>query len=171
MKYKVGDKVRVKEDLKSGNKYGGLLFVLGMECLKGKIVTIKSVHANSYGLAEIAFHWTDEMLENVENEIITKKDLRANDIITLRNGDMLSIDSKAFFNNLTENYSNDVSRIGDFDDDLTFVYNKKENDIVKVERPIAYKTIYAREKTKRKMTVAQICKELGCDVEIIKEEE
>lgn len=41
MKFKVGDKVRVREDLVIGNCYGKERFVDGMKEYKGQIFTIK----------------------------------------------------------------------------------------------------------------------------------
>lgn len=77
----------------------------------------------------------------------------------------------------------------DYNSDLTIKNNDKEWDIVKIYRPkyiqklfklirqkdidfenCDLKLIFEREKEVKKMTVAQICKELGYDVEIIKED-
>ena len=41
MKYKVGDKVRVREDLVVDQWYGDDIFVSGMDSYKGQVVTIK----------------------------------------------------------------------------------------------------------------------------------
>ena len=48
-KYKVGDKVRVRSDLKNTVLYGGLFVVDKM--LKKKIVTITSEHYDNYKVA------------------------------------------------------------------------------------------------------------------------
>jgi hypothetical protein len=70
MKYKVGDKVRVREDLIHGREYGGITFY--MDGCKGKIVTISFVcSSNYYEIAEDEdkWNWTDEMFEDiVENK-------------------------------------------------------------------------------------------------------
>lgn len=50
MKYKVGDKVRVRRDLETTVMYGVLCAI--DEMLKEKIVTIKSVHDGYYKVAE-----------------------------------------------------------------------------------------------------------------------
>lgn len=68
MKYKVGDKVRVREDLKEGERYGKYYFVPPMWEYIGQIVTIKKVCSNRYYIAEDigTWTWTDKMLEPIE---------------------------------------------------------------------------------------------------------
>jgi hypothetical protein len=65
MKYKVGDKVRVREDLVHGKRYDGISFY--MDGWKGKIVTISFVGSYYYEIAEDEdkWNWTDEMFEDV----------------------------------------------------------------------------------------------------------
>ena len=52
MRYKVGDKVRVRKDLEVGKKYGECMTVERMENLKGKIVTIKEICGTCYRIEE-----------------------------------------------------------------------------------------------------------------------
>lgn len=66
MKYKVGDKVKVRSDLKVGKDYGEHAFVHDMFKFVGKIVTIESVWKQGYRIEEDTCWWTDEMLEPVE---------------------------------------------------------------------------------------------------------
>ncbi|MBU5487007.1 hypothetical protein KQI77_02360 [Clostridium sp. MSJ-8] len=68
MKYKVGDKVKVREDLEVDKKYGNKDFIDLMEQYKGKIVTIASIESNYYVIEEDngTWAWTDEMLESIE---------------------------------------------------------------------------------------------------------
>lgn len=66
MKYKVGDKVRVRSDLKVGKSYGEHAFAHDMFKFVGKIVTIESVWKQGYRIEEDTYWWTDEMLEPVE---------------------------------------------------------------------------------------------------------
>ena len=64
MKFKVGDKVRVRKGLINGCYYGNYRFVSGMENHRGKIVTIKSVESDGlYQILEDVYYWTDEMFE------------------------------------------------------------------------------------------------------------
>ena len=51
-----------------------------------------------------------------------------------------------------------------FDDD-------ENNDIMKVERPVMYHTVFERDETVKEMTLDEICKALGYEVKIIKEED
>ncbi|CAM2079529.1 MAG: hypothetical protein NSGCLCUN01_03749 [uncultured Clostridium sp.] len=72
MKFKVGDKVRVREDLVEGNYYGGEYFAGKMEYNKGKVFEIKGICGGAYIFEEDGFHWTDEMLEEVKEEVQEK---------------------------------------------------------------------------------------------------
>jgi hypothetical protein len=69
-KYKVGDKVKVREDLIHCNRYGGVGFIAQMIPLRGKTITIKDVITtgsglNVYNINESEWHWTDEMFEGL----------------------------------------------------------------------------------------------------------
>ena len=84
MKYKVGDKVRVRKDLIIDNVYGKHIFVVGMKPYVGKTMTISRVNKHSYYFIEDKNNWcwSDEMLEDVAsisifikgNKVIAKKD-------------------------------------------------------------------------------------------------
>lgn len=72
MKYKVGDKVRVRKDLCAGDgkvyhmeggRYGDT-FVSAMAHLVGKVVTIRAAD-KMYAIEEFGYNWTDEMFEPV----------------------------------------------------------------------------------------------------------
>lgn len=68
MRYKVGDKVRVRKDLVVGKDYGNFAFADTMKKLREQVVTIKNVLTDSYYLIEEdtdEYSWTDEMLEPV----------------------------------------------------------------------------------------------------------
>jgi hypothetical protein len=66
MKYKVGDRVRVRRDLVVGRIYGGL------DCLQphkkecGKIFTIMDSEEHDYHLNGSGYWWSEEMLEEVD---------------------------------------------------------------------------------------------------------
>lgn len=66
MKYKVGDKVRVRSDLKACEQYGANIATNSMERLAGKIVTISRVGYAHYLVDGMNYNWTDEMFEPVE---------------------------------------------------------------------------------------------------------
>ena len=72
MKYKVGDKVRVREDLSIDERYG-LLYAID-EMIKKKTVTIAYVYDGYYGIKEDVSMWTDEMLEGLVEEELTAEE-------------------------------------------------------------------------------------------------
>lgn len=72
MRYKVGDKVRVRSDLETAVMYGVLCVV--DEMLKKKIVTIKSVRDGYYKVVEDDYKWTDEMLEGLVEDELTAEE-------------------------------------------------------------------------------------------------
>lgn len=77
MKYKVGDKVKVRKDLVVGKRYGEdrVLINANMEKYFGKIMTVdKITETGKYMLKDVShWVWTDEMLEDVENITILVK--------------------------------------------------------------------------------------------------
>lgn len=86
MKYKVGDKVRIKSrewyDVNK-NKYGDakindICFNKQMSEYCGDIVTIKEVYGKGYYLEEVVYYWTDEMFEGLVSE---EKPLTSTDLI------------------------------------------------------------------------------------------
>ena len=68
MKYKVGDKVRVRKDIFLGRSYGNWDFIHDMAPLIGKYVTVTKVLEDSYKIEEYTWRITDEMLEDVEEK-------------------------------------------------------------------------------------------------------
>ena len=68
MKYKVGDKVRIREDLEIGKAYNDLEFEKYMQQYKGRTTVITEIWCYCYSLSEDngEYGWTDEMLEPVE---------------------------------------------------------------------------------------------------------
>ena len=82
MKYKVGDKVRVREDLVADQWYGNEIVVSGMTRLKGKIVTISKVRYDKYEIEEDnkIWWWTDEMFlpitkYKIGDKVLVREDL------------------------------------------------------------------------------------------------
>lgn len=75
MKYKVGDKVRVREDLVKRGLYGGEIAVSDMVNMRRMTVTIGDVGERGYGIEEdpYGYTWTDEMFEPVEDELTAEE--------------------------------------------------------------------------------------------------
>ena len=75
MKYKVGDKVKIKKDLIINKQYGLHYFVDSMVAMRGMTLTIDKYENNSYRMKEIGYYWTDEMIEclveeNIDGELL-----------------------------------------------------------------------------------------------------
>ena len=85
MRYKVGDKVRIREDLVMGEKYGVAVAVDRMTDMGGSVVTIENIitsgrddEALGYYIEEdpSSYLWTDEMFEPVEEELTAEEAIR-----------------------------------------------------------------------------------------------
>lgn len=63
MKYEIGDKVKVRNDLIHKKHYGGILFVDSMRHLCGKIAIIDDIKLCSIYLRESSYGWSKEMFE------------------------------------------------------------------------------------------------------------
>ena len=88
MKFKVGDKVRVREDLVIGSCYGKERFVDGMKEYKGQIFTIKKIYGGFYIFEKNLFNWTDEMLEKVKKEKETQEKTFREVIADIKEGEV-----------------------------------------------------------------------------------
>lgn len=79
MKYKVGDKVRIREDLVMDDNYGGSVAVDDMTDMGGSVVTIERVgEVHGYYIKEDPdeYCWTDEMFEPVEEELTAEEAIK-----------------------------------------------------------------------------------------------
>lgn len=76
MKYKAGDKVRVRSDLKNDVSYGSQCTVEEMMDYKGSVVTISEVGQTCYQIEgdEEGWSWTDEMFEGLVEEELTAEE-------------------------------------------------------------------------------------------------
>jgi hypothetical protein len=81
MKYKVGDKVKIREDLIVDNDYGSDGFTEEMEQYKGKTATITDVCYDKYeiDIDDGNWCWTDEMLED-DTVVESEDDTRAKNV-------------------------------------------------------------------------------------------
>lgn len=74
MKYKVGDKVKVRSDLEENKGYGGWYASESMVKMRGEIVTIRGVGSSAYELEENDLMWTDEMFEGLAEDELTAEE-------------------------------------------------------------------------------------------------
>ena len=76
MRYKVGDKVRVRSDLQINRRYGAYTFVSEMSDYKGSVVAISEVYLTCYCIEEDKgiCKWTDEMFEGLVEEELTAEE-------------------------------------------------------------------------------------------------
>lgn len=134
MKFKVGDKVKVRKDLKPDRFYGGVRFDSDMRKMKGRTVTIiGAFDDDSYRVEGSIFYWTDEMFENKE---YTYEDLKKSPI-----GTKITFEDKKI--NIRKNeewFTGECSR------EIADLKNLKDNygergKIIKIEEP-TYQTVY-----------------------------
>ena len=67
MKYKVGDKVRVRKDLEPGNFYSKDYYISSMDKKKKKKCVITNIYDGTYNINNSEYGFTDEMLEPVND--------------------------------------------------------------------------------------------------------
>lgn len=80
-RFKVGDKVRVRGDLKVGEHYGGKYFGSIMSDMHGESLVIKAIYTDgSYTAEGCNLFWTDEMLEPVPIKK-TLKNMEKGDVV------------------------------------------------------------------------------------------
>lgn len=130
MKFKVGDKVRVIKCSIDGERCKNL----------NKVSTITEIGEHlcyPYMLKDIRETFREDELELVERQF-TKADLKDGDIATDREGKKQTV-SKGF---LVDNFG--AISLTYFTEDLKDADGLQENDIVKVERPVKYETVFER---------------------------
>lgn len=77
MRYKVGDKVRVRKDLNEDMTCNEFIVTTTMADKAGDIVTISAVHRRCYHIVECGCAWTDEMLEGLAEELTAEEAIRS----------------------------------------------------------------------------------------------
>lgn len=127
MKFKVGDKVKVIA------KRHGHEFDIG-EIVKIEEVSDRDYKCSSLEKNELWWMGEDEFVEWK----FTKSDLKDGDIVTQRNG----LKKMVFENKLYG--SNHFVSLTYYTEDLKDVDGEEEYDIVKVERPVKYETVFER---------------------------
>ena len=67
MKYKVGDKVRVKKDLEPGNFYGRAYYSSDMNKFKAMECVVTNIYDGTYNINDSEYGFSEEMLEPVND--------------------------------------------------------------------------------------------------------
>lgn len=149
MEFKVGDKVRIKKDLDS-NKMYRVLIVSEMEEYKGKVAEIVAVRGKTGYALDIDkgyWKWSDDTFELVESKKFTKSDLKDGDVVTRRDKSKSRVYKKE--NKIIRLDNNDIfTYLCSYTEDLKNIC--KAFDIIKVERPAKYETVYERVEEEKK---------------------
>lgn len=171
MKFKVGDKVRIRKNLKEG--YDFEIYVYNqMEDLAGEIVTITKVNKTVTGVRYAIdkddgfYSWTEAMFESsikpTKEELfkmplgtIIKTDQEENNVFVKVGEDDFCNDCA---DHIEDDYVNNNLRLKMFG-----------TKIIEIQEP-TFETIYRADEEIKEMTIAEIEKELGYPIKIIKEE-
>ena len=112
MKYKVGDKVRVRKDLEPGNFYGRVYYSSDMNKFKAMECVVTNIYDGTYNINNSEYGFTDEMLEPVDDLLeyaleklgMTKEELE--DEMKIDKEDMAKAIEIVRLNNEVETYCN-----------------------------------------------------------------
>lgn len=137
MKFKVGDQVKIREDLSLG-KYYSVHLSRSMLSNKGKEAKITYISPDD-GTCHLDIDgddwwWSEDMLEPHTSKI-AKKDLRDGDYCVFKNGD------KAIKIGNYVGTHNAVVPLREYNKKLEHNFNSNY-DIVRIDRPTKYETIY-----------------------------
>lgn len=134
-KFKVGDKVIVKKGFKCGDK----IIHESMRKLEGQEVIITEINNGNIRIDKSQWFWTEDDFEII-NKLFTKSYLKDGDVVTYRNGDKRTVKDNRFI----DVNGSTVNALVNYNDDLTSKFKIKLNDIIKVERPVKYETVFER---------------------------
>ena len=112
MKYKVGDKVRVRKDLEPGNFYGRVYYSSDMNKFKAMECVVTNIYDGTYNINDSEYGFTDEMLEPIDDLLeyaleklgMTKEELE--DEMRIDKEDMAKAIEIVKLNNEVETYCN-----------------------------------------------------------------
>lgn len=133
MKFKVGDKVRVIKCSIDGERCKNL----------NKVSTITEIGeylCYPYMLKDISEPFKENELALVEKQF-TKSDLKDGDIVTYRNGDKRTV----IAGNLINSNGYISKKLNQYTNELKDTVIGESLDIIKVERPVKYETVFERE--------------------------
>lgn len=160
-KFKVGDKIKGIK----GNGYP----ITNEQMLEAEVVEIfgnemkikVKNHNDAYRIG--SFYIVPNSTEEFELIKFTKSDLRDGDRVY----DNDPIYDYGIVRDDAINYGSDSSLdLSCFNDDLTHISISKF-DIIKVERPGKYETVFEREEEIKELTMEEVCEMAGCTVKIV----
>lgn len=173
-KYKVGDRVRVRSDLKPCVWYGSNMATKDMSEAGGQIVTISQVEGDEYKIEGFSYHWTDEMFYAAPKDLI-----EVGSIVECRYGTKYIYLNGLFLSSNGEARMDDGG-LDDFSDDLIYLGENEYFDIMRIYKSESkklddlfnpeYLTPVWERKEPREMTIKEVEKELGYPVKIVKGE-
>ena len=70
MKYKIGDKVRVRKDLEPGNFYGRVYYSSDMNKFKAMECVVTNIYDGTYNINNSEYGFTEEMFESVDDDLL-----------------------------------------------------------------------------------------------------
>ena len=173
MKFKVGDRVKIKEDLSHRGSYK-VYVTRDMERYKGKEATIVEIEDESYllDIDKHTWYWSEDTLEPIKKKAIeyyqneeisfsvdfdAKKILKALGVeetvkekftkSDLRDGDIVTLRNGAKYTKCVRRLQNEFSfiELNIFTENLKFSASKDRGmDVIKVERPVKYVTAFER---------------------------
>lgn len=122
-KYKVGDKVLLRDDLEVDHYYDELYFNSTMNELKGKILIIRSISSaycnGFYNVEESPWSFNDEMIaKKVSDTGFAKNDLKVGMVVELRSGNKYLVLEDINGNVFGANKNLYYSRLCDCNNDL-----------------------------------------------------
>lgn len=157
MKFKVGDKVKVIAE-KHGHEFD-----------IGEIVRIEEVSDKGYKCSSLK---KNELWQMGEDEFVewkfTKSDLKDGDIVTYRNRDKRTV----IAGNLINSNGYISKKLNQYTNELKDTVIGESLDIIKVERPVKYETVFERKEEildeVEKRYLASVIKPFRHNVEYIK---
>ena len=172
-KFKVGDKVRVREDLEYGKIYNGIAFVGSKTEQVGRIFTIERVDEedDTYVVVEYCGRWGEDMLESAA---FSKSDLKDGMVVDIRNGNRYIVINDGLRRNDTwlaiNPYLDDLTRKKTKEYDVMKVYTTVGNTLEYMFDDLFLKLVWERPEEYIEMTVAEIEEKLGYKVKVIADE-
>lgn len=177
MRYDVGERVRIRKDLKERDVFGISIISPSMAEQRGKVATIQSVNQSFYFLDINGEGWTEEMFEPVEEEEKTVEKFTRKDLQTCMFGETNDGSIFVVAGNLLVFENGGYDFLYDLLEDLSFKYSDEEATIDRVVKECKsfdmYKKGYGVEVFNRlkPMTLKEIEKALGYRIRLVEEKE